>query len=62
MNNDALRDKHIESFMKLPLSERLAWAYRQRQFLIKFMNSSAKNINKSMRRNGKKYFRFPHLA
>jgi len=56
MQSHQLRKKHIQSFAKLPLSERLSWAFEQSQFFAQFMDPEAKRINKKLRRNEKKYF------
>jgi len=62
MKSDQLRNHHIESFSKLTLSERLAWAFAQHQFLSQFMDTEAKLISKKTRRYGKKYFKHSNLA
>lgn len=56
MESSQLRKNHVQSFMKLPLNKRLNWAFEQNQFLSRFMDNTAKRINKETRRNGKKYF------
>lgn len=56
MKSDQLRKHHIESFAKLNIYDRLFWAFSQNRFLSQFMNTEAKNINKNIRKNGKKYF------
>ena len=55
--SDNIRQNHIESFEKLSLAERFAWAYKQRVFFMRFMDRSAKRRSKNIRNNGKKYFR-----
>lgn len=57
MKSDRLRKHHIESFAKLSIYDRLFWAFSQNRFLSQFMNTEAKDINKNIRKNGKKYFR-----
>lgn len=56
MQSKQLRKNHILSFTKLTLSERLSWVLAQHQFLARFMSPEAKQINKNIRRHGKKYF------
>ncbi len=56
MENERLQEQHIQSFAKLSLRERLAWAFSQNLFFSRFMNAKAKKINKNIRKNGKKYF------
>ena len=62
MQSDKLRKQHIQSFAKLSLCERLFWAFDQHQLLTRFMNPTAKRINKNMRRNAKKYFKISNLV
>jgi len=56
MKSEQLEKHHIRAFVKLSLFERLSWAFAQRQFLSRFMNTEARNINKNIRRKDKKYF------
>ncbi len=56
MKSEQLRKHHVRAFAKLSLFDRLSWAFAQRRFLSRFMNSEARNINKNIRRNDKKYF------
>ncbi|MBU4311137.1 MAG: hypothetical protein KJ706_00245 [Candidatus Omnitrophica bacterium] len=57
MKIDRLRDQHIRSFLKLSLSERLAWVFAQNQFIRQFMDPRSRLISKKIRRHGKEYFR-----
>jgi hypothetical protein len=56
MQSAELRRRHIQSFEKLTLSERLDWALGQHCFFAGFMGQEAKKLNKKIRRHGKKYF------
>lgn len=56
MQSKKLRKSHIESFAKLTLSERFSWIFTQYEFLTRFMRPEIKQINRTMRRHGKKYF------
>ncbi len=62
MDSYQLRKHHIKAFSKLSLSERLSWIFAQRQFLSRFMDREARQINRKIRRNGKKYFKDANLA
>ena len=62
MESKELREKHIRTFARLSLSERLSWAFTQNTFLRRFLNTKTKRINKLLRRNGKKYFQASNLA
>jgi hypothetical protein len=62
MKSEQIRKHHIESFAKLSLSKRLAWAFSQEQFLDRFMNAESAKVNRKLRRNGKKYFSGYNLA
>ena len=57
MKSDQLRVHHIRSFLKLGLSERLAWVFAQNQFVRQFMDTKSMLISKNIHRNGKEYFR-----
>jgi hypothetical protein len=62
MNSKQLRRRHFEVFNKLNLSERLAWAFSQYQFLAGFISPKEKLMSRVLRRNGKKYFKKSNLG
>lgn len=62
MQSQQLRQHHIESFLRLSVSERLAWVFSQQRFLNRFMDAGARLINRNIRRHGKRYFRSSDLA
>jgi hypothetical protein len=62
MRSEELRKHHIRSFKKISISSRLSWAFMQSQFFAGFMDAQAKRASKTLRRNGKKYFKKPDLA
>lgn len=57
MQSEELQKQHLRSFAKLSLSKRLSWALGQGCFFARFMDSKAKEINRKLRRNGKRYFK-----
>ena len=57
MQSKELQTQHMKSFAKLSLSKRLSWAFAQGEFFARFMDSKAKQVNRKLRRNGKRYFK-----
>ena len=57
MQSKELQKHHLQSSAKLTLSERLSWAFAQGEFFARFMDSEARQINRKLRRNGKRYFK-----
>jgi hypothetical protein len=62
MQSKQLIIHHLNSFSKLSLADRLAWAFDHHRFLSRFMDAKAKQLNRIIRRNGKKYFTRPDMA
>lgn len=56
MNSRQLQKHHLRAFARLSLSERLSRSFSHYHFLSRFMNAAAREINKQIRKDGKKYF------
>jgi len=53
---DKLRKKHIQSFQKLSLKDRLFWALSFSHFWQRFLDSEGRRINEKIRKGRKRYF------
>lgn len=56
MTSNQLRKRHIQTFSKLTLSERLFWSFTQGQFFSRFSDARARGIRKKLRQGTKRYF------